>query len=232
MSRWPKAVVLLSGGIDSTTLATYLLSLDFEVYALTVAYQQRHQREIEAARTIAQSLGIEHRVIQVPLQGIARSALLGDSPIPHTQYNQETQRQTVVPNRNMILLSLAVAWAVSLKAEVVAYAAHRSDYAVYPDCRDVFVRPLRQAIQAGNYSAPTLLAPFLYYTKAQIVALGLKLGAPYHLTWSCYEGDERPCLECGTCRERTEAFALNQVPDPVLTPEEWQQALQIIGWKE
>jgi len=126
----------------------------------------------------------------------------------------------------MIFLSIAVGYAVKIGAKDVYYAAHRSDQ-IYPDCRKEFVKAMDSAIYLANiYDPVELKAPFVDMTKAEIVALGLKLGVPYELTWSCYAGGERPCLKCGTCVERTEAFLLNNSKDPLLTEDEWKIAVE------
>ncbi len=229
----PKAVLILSGGIDSSTLLFYLLE-NYEVHALTFYYGQRHAKEIEYAKKIAdyaKKMGdFEHKIVDISSihDLIAAGALTGSDNVPKTFYTEETQKATIVPNRNMILLSIAVGYAVKIGAREVFYAAHKSDYSIYPDCRKEFVKALDAAIYLANIWTPVeIKAPFIDMTKADIVSLGLKLGVSYQLTWSCYEGKERPCLSCGTCLERTEAFLLNNVKDPLLSDEEWRRAVEI-----
>lgn len=134
--------------------------------------------------------------------------------VPEGHYTEETMKVTVVPNRNMILLAVAGAWAISLKAEYVAYAAHVGDHAIYPDCRKEFADRIAEVLETADWHSVKLMRPFLNRTKADIAALGHELKVPYELTWSCYKGGEKHCGKCGTCVERKEAFALANVPDP------------------
>ena len=229
-----KGVLILSGGIDSSTLLFYLIEKGYEVHALTFNYGQRHLKEIKYAKKVieyARKIGrVTHRVVDISSihDLIATGALTGNEAVPKTFYTEKTQRATIVPNRNMILLSIAVGYAIKIKAKEVFYAAHKSDYSIYPDCRKEFVKAIDSAVYLANLWTPVeIRAPFIDMTKAEIVSLGLKLGVPYHLTWSCYEGNERPCLSCGTCLERTEAFLLNNTRDPLLSEEEWLKAVRI-----
>jgi len=200
-----KGVLILSGGIDSSTLLFYLINRGYDVHALTFHYGQRHAKEIEYAKKItdyAKRVGkVEHKIVDISSihDLIAAGALTGNNDVPRTFYTEETQKATIVPNRNMILLSIAAGYAVKIGAGEVFYAAHKSDYSIYPDCRKEFVKAIDAAVYLANLWTPVeIKAPFVDMTKAEIVSLGLKLGVPYQLTWSCYEGDERPCLSCGT----------------------------------
>jgi len=231
-----KVLPIVSGGIDSTTMLWYLKDRGAIIKeVLTVDYGQKHRKEIEMAKKIVNrfneefGLSVNHLIIDMSfLQKLLKSALTGDKEVPKEMYDAENQKVTVVPNRNMILISVAAGRAISIGAELVAYAAHASDYEVYPDCRPEFVEALDKALRLGNLWTPVgVIAPFVRYTKAEIVKLGLKLRVPYELTWSCYEGKERPCLECGTCLERTEAFLINKFKDPALTDEEWSLAVKL-----
>ncbi len=227
-------VMILSGGLDSTTLLWKLCLEGKRVYALTFDYGQRHRREIEHAKKIvkkAKEAGFEvyHEVVDISSIShlISSGALTGNESVPHGFYTDERQKVTVVPNRNMIMLSIAAGYAVKMGESEVYYAAHKSDYAIYPDCRKEFVKALDSAIYLATIFTPVeLKAPFVDMTKAEVVSLGLKLKVPYELTWSCYEGRDRPCLKCGTCLERTEAFLLNKVKDPLLTESEWEIAVK------
>ncbi len=213
-----KAVLILSGGVDSTTLLYKLQHDGFEVEALTFNYAQRHKKEIHCAAKIAARLGVPHRIVD--LSGLAGllgdSALLGGKEVPSCHYTEEAAKQTVVPNRNMIMLSVAAGYAEAREIPEVYYAAHKNDSTIYPDCRSEFIDALRPALRLATAWHPVeLKAPFAFMSKADIVSLGLALGVPYELTWSCYRGGEKPCRSCPTCIEREEAFALNGRADPL-----------------
>lgn len=217
MTVKPKAVALLSGGMDSTTLAYELRAQGYDLHLLSVHYGQRHRKELEQAAQIAQGLGATHRVVDLGVlrELLSASALTGDTPVPHGHYADETMKATVVPNRNAILLSVAFGYAVTLGAEVVGYAAHAGDHAIYPDCRPEFAHAFDLMERLACYQpAPRLVAPFLEMSKADIARRGNGLGVPYALTWSCYEGGDAHCGKCGTCVERREAFELAGVQDP------------------
>lgn len=212
-----KTILILSGGLDSAVLLYRLLADGDTVAALSVDYGQRHRRELACARALCGRLGVEHR--EADLSGL-RPLLAGSSqtddavPVPHGHYEAETMKLTVVPNRNMLMLSAAAAWAISRRADRVAYAAHGGDHAIYPDCRPGFVAALAAALGLADWHPLGLFAPYLGVSKADIVAEGARLGVPFAGTWSCYEGGAVHCGRCGTCVERREAFALAGVPDP------------------
>jgi 7-cyano-7-deazaguanine synthase len=212
-----KTVLVYSGGMDSTVLLHYMLAQGFCVKTLSIDYGQKHQKEIEAACVITTRLGVEHRVID--LRGIT-PLLTGNSlttpeiNVPDGHYTGEYMKSTVVPNRNMIILSVAAAWAISSKYESVSYATHSGDHAIYPDCREAFAEAIDQAIQLADWHKVWLNRPFVCMSKAEIVALGANLGVSFADTWSCYKGGALHCGRCGTCVERREAFHLAGVPDP------------------
>ncbi len=214
-----RGVLILSGGVDSTTLLYKMLSDGFEVTALTFNYAQRHKKEIECARAIAERLHIRHKIVDLSSLAslLGDSALLGGKDVPSCHYTEEAAKKTVVPNRNMIMLSVAAGYAEAHEIPDVYYAAHKNDSTIYPDCRPEFVRALAPAIRLATAWHPVeLQAPFVDMSKAEIVELGLALEVPYELTWSCYRGEEHPCRSCPTCIEREEAFALNGRRDPLL----------------
>ncbi len=183
---------------------------------MSVDYGQKHKIELQRAKTIAQVLNIHHEVADLR----AITALFGRSSltnkhtsIPQGHYEKENMKSTVVPNRNMILLSLATAWASSIQASSVSYAAHAGDHAIYPDCREEFAEALDRAIRLADWQEIYLYRPFVCFTKADLVKRGNELKVPFHKTWSCYEGKEIHCGQCGTCIERREAFHLAGIKD-------------------
>lgn len=197
-------------------LLAHLLAEGREVHCLSVDYGQRHRRELEAARAICAHYGVDHRLADLralaPLFG--SNALTGGVKVPEGHYEEESMKATVVPNRNMLLISVATAWAVSLRAESVAYGAHGGDHAIYPDCRPEFAEALDRAVRLADWHEVRLERPFVKMDKADIVRRGAELDVPFGLTWSCYVGGERHCGKCGTCVERKEAFRLAGVADP------------------
>ena len=211
-----KVVIVYSGGLDSTVLLYDLRLAGHEVRCLGVDYGQRHKRELRAAEAICRDIGVEYRVADLtsinPLLG--GNALTGELQVPEGHYTAESMKQTVVPNRNMIMLSVAIGWAVSLKYDAVSYAAHAGDHTIYPDCRPEFVEAMDRAAALCDWHKVRILRPFIEKTKGEIVRLGAKLKVPFERTWSCYKGGERHCGKCGTCVERREAFRVAGVSDP------------------
>lgn len=203
-----KTVLIYSGGLDSTTLLYKLLRGGDAVYAISFDYGQRHRKELKAAQKICALKKVPHTLINArSLKKLLRGSALTDSiAVPEGHYQDRTMRSTVVPNRNMIFISLAVAHAISLGAARVAIGVHAGDHAIYPDCRPKFIAAMRRAARIANYQKIGLLAPFLFKTKGDIVQLGKRLGVPFELTWTCYKGGARPCGACGACVERREAF--------------------------
>lgn len=210
-----KAVILLSGGIDSTTLLHFLKALGFKLYGISFNYGQRHRKELDYATYWGKLLCKEHKLIYLPINELLTSSALIDTEkiIPEGEYSFENQKITVVPNRNMIMLSLALAYAENIKADLVFYGAHTSDHAVYPDCRPEFIEAISKAGLLATYQKVKVLAPFTHFTKTQIVRLGKCLGVDYNKTWSCYYGQELPCGRCATCKEREKAFKESEVSD-------------------
>lgn len=212
-----KTVLCYSGGLDSTVLLYHLkYKLGQEVHCLGVNYGQRHERELLRAYGIVKRLDVPYRLLDLTqlLKVMGGSSQTSDLPVPEGHYAEESMKRTVVPNRNMVLLSLATAWAVSMKAGRVAYAAHAGDHAIYPDCRPEFADAMEHAIALCDWNPPLLVRPFVAKTKADLVRIGAELGVPFEMTYSCYKGGERHCGKCGTCVERKEAFHLAETPDP------------------
>jgi 7-cyano-7-deazaguanine synthase len=212
-----KVVVLCSGGMDSVT-ALYWARREHDLTAaVSFDYGARHNfREIPLAAEHAAKLGVRHEVISLPfVGGLFSSALLeGGGAIPDGHYEEETMRQTVVPFRNAILLSIAAGFAESAGAEAVVIAAHAGDHAVYPDCREEFLETFDRAMRLGTYAGIGLVRPFVAMDKAGIAAAGARLGVDFARTWSCYKGGAIHCGTCGTCVERREAFIKAGLADP------------------
>lgn len=225
-----KALVLFSGGLDSTTCLAMAVEKygASEVLALAVSYGQKHTKEIEAARNVASHYRV--RLVQLDLAAVFAGSdctlLKGsDGEIPKESYAEQLQQtdgkpvSTYVPFRNGLFLSSAASVALSNGCSVIYYGAHSDDAAgnAYPDCSEEFNSHMNAAIRIGSGGMLRIEAPFVAKTKADVVAEGLRLKAPYALTWSCYEGGKKPCGICGTCRDRAAAFAANGVQDPALT---------------
>jgi len=222
-----RAVVLLSGGLDSTTAAAYARRDGWTLYALTVRYGQTHQQEIEAARRVARSLGVaRHAEIDVDLRAFGGSSLLGEGEIPKDRWmaGPASIPTTYVPARNTIFLSLALAWSEVIGAGRIVIGVNALDYSGYPDCRPEFISAFEYlatlATRAGVEGRPVRIwAPLQQLTKAGIVRLGLELGVDFALTHSCYDPapDGRPCQRCDSCQLRARGFAEAGVSDPLLS---------------
>lgn len=216
-----RAVVLLSGGLDSATTLAIARSQGFECYALSVDYGQRHSSELHAAKRVAAALGVqEHRVMRVDLAGIGGSALT-DTVIPVPEEGSGGIPATYVPARNTMMLSLALGWAEVLAARDIFVGVNAVDYSGYPDCRPEFIAAFERlatlATKAGVEGNPTRVhAPLITLTKADIIREGGRLGVDYGTTVSCYQadGEGRACGRCDSCRIRKAGFAAAGVPDP------------------
>ena len=224
-----KALVLASGGVDSTTclgLAVKKYGAD-QCLALCISYGQRHEKEILSSREVADYYGVE--LIHMDLSSIftfSDCSLLShsDKDVPEQSYEEQLKNSqgnpvsTYVPFRNGLFISTAASIALSRSCSEIYYGAHMDDAAgnAYPDCSQAFWSAMNTDVWEGSGKQLKLEAPFIEMNKAQIVAKGLELGVPYELTWSCYEGGDRPCGKCGTCIDRARAFAANGVPDPAL----------------
>ena len=212
-----KAVVIFSGGMDSFTVLNKAVREGLEVYALSFDYGQRHVKELQYAKRACEQLGVHHKLVDISAINsiIAGSALTDDIEVPEGHYESDNMKTTVVPNRNMILLSLAVGYAVSLEATKVYYGAHSGDHAIYPDCRPEFVQKMQDVCAIANYEAVDIVVPYLHNSKIEILTDGLAMGLDYSQTWTCYNGREKACGQCGACQERLEAFELNKATDPL-----------------
>lgn len=230
--------VLHSGGLDSSTLLALCVYHGIPVHALRVHYGQRHSREMHASTSVCESLCVKADDIftadlrKLPEWGVIKgSSQLGDLEVPEGRYDEASMSATVVPNRNMMMLSVALAHAVSYGHAGVAYAAHAGDHAIYPDCRPSFVHAMGQAFDHASEEPMWLFAPFLMLSKADIATQAKLLRLPVELTYSCYAGREKHCGRCGTCVERLEALSLaydGVIPDAERYEDLtfWQEALR------
>jgi len=220
-----RAVVLLSGGLDSYTAAAIARAQRFTLCALTVQYGQRHVRELEAARAVARALGVEkHLELEVDLRPIGGSSLTSGEPVPHGRdVSAADIPSTYVPARNTIFLSLALGWAEVLGAHDIVIGVNALDYSGYPDCRPEFIRAFerlaalgtRAGVEGAQFRVHT---PLIALSKGEIVQKGLELGLDYGLTHSCYDPlpDGRPCGACDSCVLRAKGFREAGAPDPAL----------------
>ncbi len=225
-----KVMVLSSGGVDSTTALGLAVSKygKENVIALSISYGQKHDKEIQAAINVSEYYGVEHLFLDLAeIFQYSDCTLLkqSDKEIPLESYAEQIKEtkgnkpvSTYVPFRNGLFLSSAASIALSKGCSVIYYGAHADDAAgfAYPDCSPVFNEAMNKAIYEGSGHQLTIEAPFVNMNKAGVVKMGLGLGVPYELTWSCYEGGDEPCGKCGTCIDRAAAFAANGVEDPAL----------------
>lgn len=224
-----KAMVLCSGGVDSTTCLALAIEKHGKenVCALSIYYGQKHVKEIEAAKAVLEHYGIEGTSLDLtPVFAYSDCSLLSHSTedIPEESYAEQLAQRggqpvtTYVPFRNGLFLSAAASVALSKNCSVIYYGAHHDDAAgnAYPDCSEEFVNTMNHSIVLGSGGDVRIEAPFVRWNKAQIVAEGLRLQVPYQLTWSCYEGGDKPCGKCGTCLDRIRAFEANGVTDPAM----------------
>ncbi|MDD3988369.1 MAG: 7-cyano-7-deazaguanine synthase QueC [Candidatus Omnitrophica bacterium] len=217
-----RGVVLLSGGLDSATVLYLAKKEGYELVGLIFDYGQRHKKEIEAAKNLSREAKIGYLVEKIKLPWGGSSLLGKDNRIPHYhKMLSDKIPSTYVPARNIIFLSFAISFAESIKAEAVFIGAHSQDYSGYPDCRMEFLNAFRKAAQLGTAIGRgkrgiKIEAPLIRVDKAGIIKLGMKLGVPYHLTWSCYEGGKMPCGRCDSCYYRAKGFKKAEIKDPAL----------------
>lgn len=221
-----KAVVLLSGGLDSSTVLAYMTRTigNKNVIALSFNYEQRHIRELKSAKDIANYYKVEHRILNTSFRAIGGSALTSDIQVPTGRDLEEMGHDipiTYVPARNTIFLSFGLALAEVVDADSVIYGANSLDYSGYPDCRPEYVDAFNNLSKYMNTKGVEgkpirILAPIINMTKAGIIQLGMSLGVPYELTWSCYNGGEKPCSECDSCKLRIKGFEELGLTDPLI----------------
>lgn len=195
-----KFIHLFSGGLDSTVLLYDVLHQGAKAHCLLFNYGQRHAKELDFAQATCIKLGVPYESINLPTQIFKRSSLTG------TPQGELTGKPTVVPNRNMVLISLAASYALSTGGTAVTWAANADDAANFPDCRPEFLKNLNFALRICDNRRMEVHAPYIVHTKKQIVGFGRKLKVPFEETWSCYAGGDEPCGQCGACKTRAEAF--------------------------
>ncbi len=217
-----KGIAIVSGGLDSVTMAYALKGIGHDLYILSFDYGQKHKKELDFAEYCAEDLKVPFYKIELPIRDLLYGSALTDYsiPIPEGHYEAESMKDTVVPNRNAIFLSLAYALAVSTQSDFVATAVHSGDHHIYPDCRPEFLKAFdlmeKYATEGHSKVDLHLLTPFSKKTKAEIVTTGAVHNVPFQNTWSCYKGELLHCGKCGTCVERIEAFELSEVEDPTV----------------
>jgi 7-cyano-7-deazaguanine synthase len=224
INNMSKAVILLSGGLDSATAAAVARSEGHDLYALSFDYGQRHSKELVCAAKVAQSLGvIEHRVVKIDLRAWGGSALTDDIDVPLGRNSDEIASDipvTYVPARNLIFLSFALSYAEAIGSRDIFIGVNQLDYSGYPDCREEFIQSFEQTANLGTKAGVEgdrfrIHTPLLNKTKAGTILLGLSLGVDYSLTWSCYVGEEAACGECDSCQLRLEGFRKAGAVDPI-----------------
>ncbi len=221
-----KAVLILSGGLDSSTLAYWLKANGYnEIICITFDYGQKQIIELQYAKGIANKIGAEHRVIDMSFiksfLSKSNSSLTNSSiNVPYGEYTKENMESTVVPNRNSMMLTMAWTIACVEKANALVYGAHGGDHYIYPDTRPEYFEAINKSLRMGSdgsrESNLNLLAPFINWHKSDIVQEGERLGVPFIETWTCYEGGEHHCGLCGACSERKKAFIIANIPDPTV----------------
>lgn len=221
-----KAIVLLSGGLDSTTALYFAKSQGFdEIYAITFQYGQKHNKELESAIIVAKATAVkEHKIVNLLLNQWGGSSLTDPNmEVEDGDIKQDEIPDTYVPARNMVFLSVAASWADALDIADIFIGVSEVDYSGYVDCREEFIRAMENAINLGTVLGAvkkqhiTIHAPFMYMTKAEEVKLGTQLGVDFGLTWTCYRGDDTPCGSCDSCLLRAKAFAEAEEKDPLIT---------------
>ena len=219
-----KAVVLFSGGLDSTTCLYWALAQGYTCEALTLTYGQRHAREIRAAQTIAQKLGVKQHIIDLPLPWLSVCSLVDTKQtlpdIPVDEITSGKIPSTYVPGRNLMFLAVAGSLMDATQADAIIAGPNAVDFSGYPDCTPAFYHAAADAVCLGTQRGVTqgieVLAPLMKLTKSEIIRLGVRLGVPFELTWSCYAGGENPCGHCDSCKLRARGFAEAGVRDTAL----------------
>ncbi len=209
-----KAIVLLSGGVDSSTTLYIAQHQGYRSTCLIFDYHQRHRREIKSAKKIAQSVNADYKILKISFPE-SKSSLL--NPNISLKSGKEKIPLSYVPARNIIFLSYAVSYAESFGISAIFIGANQIDYSGYPDCRETFISAFNEMIKEGTKKKKIrVIAPLIKMTKGEIIKLGMKLNVPYRFTWSCYAGGEKPCLKCDSCKIRLKGFKDAGINDPLL----------------
>ena len=217
-----KAIVLLSGGLDSATTLYYAKSKGYDSHCLIFDYGQRHKQEIDLAKRIARKCKSVYHVVKIALPWKGSALLDKTMKVPtRGKFDKKTIPSTYVPARNIIFLSFAASYAEAIGAKAIFIGANAIDYSGYPDCRPDFIKAYQLALKKGlkagvEGKALVLKTPLIVKTKKQIIALGRKLKVPYEMTWSCYHGGAKPCGKCDSCRIRKQGFESLGIKDPAL----------------
>lgn len=226
-----KDAIILSGGMDSATLFFELVfdnseQKSDEIHCITFDYGQRHRKEILAAKHLfshalkikRDDLKIYRNVFPIEILGmIANNSSQTNKKIdvPEGHYEEENMKKTVVPNRNMVMLSIAASYCFARDIKHLYYGAHAGDHAIYPDCRPQFVDAMQDVLNLADWNQLKLHVPYMHIDKGTIAKLGKEIGVPYELTWTCYKGLDMACGKCGACQERLEAFKTAEMEDPI-----------------
>ena len=211
-----KAIVLFSSGLDSTTVLYYAMSKGYECHCLIFDYGQKHNKEVNNAKKFAESLHLDYHIVKTSIPWDTSSLINKDKKIPeHKQIKEGFVPSTYVPGRNTIFLSYAISYAETIKAKKIFLGINAVDFSSYPDCTPQYLKSMQQVMKALN-NGIEICAPIEKYSKSQIIKLGTKLKVPYEKTWSCYNGKNKPCGKCDSCKLRAKGFKEAGIDDPAL----------------
>lgn len=210
-----KCLLVYSGGLDSTVLLYHLLNNGYNVSTITFDYGQKHKKELNSALYFTKLMSVPNQIVDMSFYSklLLNNVITSKNDVPDGHYADEIMKKTVVPNRNLLFLTVAVGLAIDSKIDLVAIACHSGDHTIYPDCRPEFIDSANSTMSLGNWGGAKIISPFVNFTKTDIVRLGADLNVPMEKTWSCYKGWDLHCGTCGTCYERKESFELANVKD-------------------
>jgi 7-cyano-7-deazaguanine synthase len=211
-----RAIILFSSGLDSTTVLYYAMSKGYDCHCLIFDYGQKHNKEVDNAKKFAKGLKLNYHVVKTSIPWDTSSLINKDKKIPeHKQIKEGFVPSTYVPGRNTIFLSYAISYAETIKAKKIFLGINAVDFSSYPDCTPQYLKSMQQVMKALN-NGIEICAPIEKYSKAQIIKLGTKLKVPYEKTWSCYNGKNKPCGKCDSCKLRAKGFKEAGIDDPAL----------------